>query len=59
MTPCGHRFCTQCIMQWLEHHPTCPTCRARATADDLIEDRDYDAIVGKYTAIHIHRYTSI
>mmetsp|Transcript_16839 Transcript_16839/g.24974 ORF Transcript_16839/g.24974 Transcript_16839/m.24974 type:complete len:188 (-) Transcript_16839:51-614(-) len=26
--PCGHRFCTQCIVHWLERHTICPFCRA-------------------------------
>lgn len=26
--PCQHYFGTACILTWLEHHKTCPFCRA-------------------------------
>lgn len=27
ITPCGHLFCWECIMPWLEVTPRCPLCR--------------------------------
>ena len=26
--PCGHTFCSHCIVQWLEDNTKCPNCRA-------------------------------
>jgi hypothetical protein len=27
--PCGHMFCTACVVTWLQEDPTtCPSCRA-------------------------------
>jgi len=25
--PCGHSYCEECLMGWLETHHNCPTCR--------------------------------
>uniref|UniRef100_A0A0R3RTL5 RING-type domain-containing protein n=1 Tax=Elaeophora elaphi TaxID=1147741 RepID=A0A0R3RTL5_9BILA len=33
---CGHTFHLHCILQWLERCKTCPVCRKKATARDLI-----------------------
>lgn len=45
VTHCGHRFCTVCILQWLEHNRTCPSCRKRLTDKDLIVDREFDELL--------------
>ncbi|KAI1805495.1 SNF2 family N-terminal domain-containing protein [Daldinia bambusicola] len=29
LTPCGHHFCKECIMTWLERSRTCPVCKKR------------------------------
>lgn len=29
--PCGHVFDRACLWAWVQHHPTCPVCRAKAT----------------------------
>ena len=26
-TTCGHQFCDECIMKWVNENPTCPYCR--------------------------------
>eukprot|EP00658_Telonema_sp_P-2_P053455 TRINITY_DN419_c0_g1_i4.p1 TRINITY_DN419_c0_g1~~TRINITY_DN419_c0_g1_i4.p1 ORF type:complete len:158 (+),score=39.70 TRINITY_DN419_c0_g1_i4:98-571(+) len=33
--PCGHSFHSQCVKQWLEHHRTCPNCRADVSHEPL------------------------
>eukprot|EP00884_Botryococcus_braunii_P003041 jgi/Botrbrau1/12738/Bobra.67_1s0097.1 len=30
--PCGHIFCSDCLLRWLMNSPTCPCCRSRAIA---------------------------
>lgn len=27
LVPCGHVFCGECLMGWLEKHINCPNCR--------------------------------
>eukprot|EP00919_Chromeraceae_sp_WS-2016_P012301 GHVR01028731.1.p2 GENE.GHVR01028731.1~~GHVR01028731.1.p2 ORF type:complete len:172 (-),score=51.78 GHVR01028731.1:193-708(-) len=36
--PCGHYFHQECIIEWLERHNTCPTCRSELPS----EKHDYD-----------------
>ena len=36
--PCAHAFCADgCIRQWLQRFDTCPTCRHRITADQILK----------------------
>ncbi|CAF2588643.1 unnamed protein product [Rotaria sp. Silwood2] len=32
---CGHTFCHQCIIEWLNKQNTCPTCRNRMSLQEL------------------------
>jgi len=36
MLPCGHRFHTKCIGQWLQHESRCPICRQAAHGIDRV-----------------------
>ena len=27
LTVCEHKYCIDCIDQWLKHHKTCPICK--------------------------------
>ncbi|KAI1106142.1 SNF2 family N-terminal domain-containing protein [Jackrogersella minutella] len=27
LTPCGHQFCKECILIWLQNHKSCPMCK--------------------------------
>ncbi|NWW97882.1 TOPRS ligase, partial [Caloenas nicobarica] len=45
VTPCLHRFCYPCILQWAENKPKCPLCKGRifsivhsVRADDDFEE---------------------
>lgn len=29
LTACGHKYCKDCLEEWLKRNPTCPTCKAR------------------------------
>lgn len=26
-TPCGHKYCSSCLNEWLNNHNNCPLCR--------------------------------
>ena len=32
--PCGHLFHTECVVQWLRKHGTCPSCRYELASSD-------------------------
>lgn len=32
-TPCGHNFHTNCLMEWLRNHDSCPVCRHNLVTD--------------------------
>jgi len=36
--PCTHVFCTECIYQWFDKHPSCPTCRSKIGSADMFEE---------------------
>lgn len=38
MTPCGHLFCSACLMSWIEAHPepACPNCRNLFDANSVV-----------------------
>mmetsp|Transcript_44603 Transcript_44603/g.71726 ORF Transcript_44603/g.71726 Transcript_44603/m.71726 type:complete len:276 (+) Transcript_44603:181-1008(+) len=43
MMPCGHAFHYDCLMEWLERHNSCPTCRYALPSEkptfDLAQER--------------------
>jgi hypothetical protein len=38
VTRCGHAYLADAILQWLQQHPVCPTCRGNVTHAEVIED---------------------
>ena len=34
-TPCHHRFCSRCILEWLEVSKSCPFCKAQVSKENL------------------------
>uniref|UniRef100_A0A0X3Q6B8 E3 ubiquitin-protein ligase AMFR n=1 Tax=Schistocephalus solidus TaxID=70667 RepID=A0A0X3Q6B8_SCHSO len=52
---CGHVFHDACLRSWIEHMPTCPTCRANIPdlnppRDDAIQERELNATASSYVA---------
>ena len=50
VVPCGHMFCGACLSEWLQKNPTCPKCRAAATAPPvrtMAVDNVLDSLVEK------------
>ena len=35
----GHSFCNSCVLEWLAHNSTCPSCRCTLNADGLFKQR--------------------
>lgn len=44
ITPCGHSFCSSCILNWINLHNDCPSCKAKLSPESLIKDYLVDAI---------------
>ncbi|XP_064390593.1 E3 ubiquitin-protein ligase RNF10-like [Halichondria panicea] len=45
VTSCGHRFCFQCIEEWVSRKHKCPCCNTVLNATDLIKDVGFDALI--------------
>ncbi|KAK2183371.1 hypothetical protein NP493_314g00012 [Ridgeia piscesae] len=46
LTPCGHRYCEQCIRECVNQHHKCPCCNARVPrCSDLIRDHQFDSLM--------------
>merc|ERR1712220_29208 len=35
--PCGHKFCRECVAEWLDKRCSCPVCRVRVMDEFEIE----------------------
>lgn len=31
LTPCGHKYCKDCLAEWLKRSSSCPTCKSRTS----------------------------
>ena len=38
--PCGHLFHTECVVQWLRKHGTCPSCRYELKSADAAFEKE-------------------
>ncbi|KAH3678226.1 hypothetical protein WICMUC_001655 [Wickerhamomyces mucosus] len=36
-TKCGHRFCKDCLNEWLNSHHNCPICKEKVFKDDIYQ----------------------
>ncbi|PIA98759.1 hypothetical protein CB0940_03758 [Cercospora beticola] len=39
-TPCGHVYCLECLLTWLDENNTCPTCRTKLFEQDTDDESD-------------------
>jgi peroxin-10 len=44
VTPCGHLFCWNCIMEWVQTQQICPLCRERVLPSRVVLLQNYDSI---------------
>jgi E3 ubiquitin-protein ligase SHPRH len=51
LTVCGHVYCRECILQWWNHHRSCPTCKRHLKSTDFhdITYKPQDLVVQKET----------
>lgn len=41
LTPCGHLFCWNCILDWLDERDECPLCREKLKKSNVIPLQNY------------------
>jgi hypothetical protein len=47
VTKCGHSFCEKCILDCINIHNFCPTCKAPLKKEDLVKNYLIDDIISK------------
>ncbi|XP_054735511.1 peroxisome biogenesis factor 10 [Anastrepha obliqua] len=41
LTPCGHLFCWNCLLDWLDERDECPLCREKLKKSNVIQLQNY------------------
>lgn len=41
LTPCGHKYCKECLEQWLASHNNCPICKSHITVSSIYNFTQY------------------
>lgn len=41
LTPCGHLFCWNCILDWLDERDECPLCRETVKKSQVVQLQNY------------------
>ncbi|WEJ97680.1 ATP-dependent DNA helicase [Yamadazyma tenuis] len=41
LTPCGHKYCKDCLEQWLSNHRSCPVCKSIITTSSIYNFTHY------------------
>ena len=47
-TPCGHKFCFECLIKAFQTNPTCPLCRSELTTSANEGEADEEDSEGEY-----------
>merc|ERR1712187_327656 len=50
LVPCGHNFCTPCLVRWRRVSHTCPECRA--PVQQAVHNYSVDRIVDSFLRAH-------
>lgn len=45
LTPCGHRYCTKCITEWVGRNHSCPCCNSALQESQFYSDVQFDGLV--------------
>ncbi|XP_059170981.1 polycomb group RING finger protein 6-like isoform X2 [Physella acuta] len=45
LTPCGHRYCSRCITEWVGQKHTCPCCNSQLQATQFYFDVQFDSLI--------------
>lgn len=45
MTPCGHAFCSTCLVNWLDSYKVCPKCRKEVEVESLRHKVQLDTFI--------------
>ncbi|KAK3724270.1 hypothetical protein RRG08_043269 [Elysia crispata] len=43
LTPCGHRYCTKCITEWVGRNHSCPCCNSALQESQFYSDVQFDS----------------
>lgn len=43
LTPCGHSYCRDCLLEWLRSHNTCPVCKSYVSVGTIHDFIRYKA----------------
>ncbi|XP_017461209.1 PREDICTED: peroxisome biogenesis factor 10-like [Rhagoletis zephyria] len=41
LTPCGHLFCWNCLLDWLDERDECPLCREKLKKSSIVQLQNY------------------
>ncbi|KAL6053334.1 RING-type domain-containing protein, variant 4 [Balamuthia mandrillaris] len=50
MTPCGHNFCRECILECINRKHVCPCCNKEVVQSQLIKNHQYDKLLSMINA---------
>ena len=57
LTACGHRFCKECLNEWLARNSTCPMCKSYTDRDTVYYSTHYKHDLKAHTEENKHTQT--